>query len=288
MTYATLDDVKAELREQTFAAVHNRRVMQYLRTITQRVKRIAGDKMDFEPYLEQRKFTADMSTVNSLWNLFTLPGDYLLEITALSNDGTALVQDTDYYKYPRDTYRPIQALRLKEDTTQSWYPCYSSNVFDTILLTGWWGYKDRYSTEGWVSTGETVPVAGITDSAVSFTASDVDGLDSMGRAPRISAGNLLKIDSEVIEVTATDTSANTVTIRRAMRGTSAAAHVSGTTIYVWNVEDDIRYVVARAAAYSYSRIGAFNTTQAQDFTTVTYPADFPAQVRAAIQGYANG
>lgn len=285
MAYATVDDVTAQLRPQTFTAAHNRQILAGLRTITRRIMQVAG--MDFEPYYELRRKTAWPEQVNSELGIYTLK-DYLLELDTIVNDGETLVYNTNVFAYPRQNELPITALRLQFDSDLAWYPCDSDDQFETIQITGWWGWKRYYEVDGFIDSTDDVPAGGITAAAPSFTVADVDGLNALGISPRISMGNLLRIEDELLEVVLTDTTTNAVTVRRGVRGTTAAAHAAGTQINVWNVEDDIRYVAARAAAYNFSRIGAFNTVQVQDYTSVVYPPDFPAQVRAAIQGYANG
>lgn len=284
MSYATLDDVKAELKATTTNVANERYILQSLRQISRRIHNIAG--FDFEPYFETRHFSSNASTINSGLGLFTL-NDYLLELDSLTSDGVAKTLDTDFYAYPRNTIGPIRSLRIADTCSDVWYPC-GDSIFDTIVISGWWGYKERYATEGWLLSNETVPVGGISASATTFTATDVDGEDTFGYIPRISPGNLLRIDDEMTLVTATNTSTSLVTIQRGARGTTAAAHSAATTIKVWNVEEPIRRAATRAAAYNYARKGAFETAQITDLGTVTYPADFPAEVRAALQAYAYG
>lgn len=158
MTYATVDDVKAEIQSSTtaFTTATDRRMLNDLRTITRRIQQVAG--MDFDPRYETKRFSAWSDQVNSQYGILTLK-DYLLEVDSIVNDGTTLTYNTNVFAYPRNS-SPITALRLLETSDYVWYPCGDSQ-FETILITGWWGYRQYYSSEGFILSGETLPVGGI-------------------------------------------------------------------------------------------------------------------------------
>jgi len=79
-------------------------------------------------------------------------------------------------------------------------------------MAGVWGYNSDY-LQAWQAV-DVITVVGINSSVTSFTVADVDGVDVYGVTPRISAGNYVLIDSEVMLVTATNTTTNTVTVKR--------------------------------------------------------------------------
>ncbi len=150
-----------------------------------------------------------------------------------------LVQGQDYYLLEMNS-SPYYAYRLK--FPNSWYGTYALQNWQfkspQVYVTGFWGYQRLYS-EAWVNTLETVPVAGITSTATTFTLSDVDGTDDIGET-RIEVGMLLRIDNELMWVTAVNTTSNLVTVLRGRHGTMPLAHTSGTRILRYQVERDIQ------------------------------------------------
>ncbi len=123
---------------------------------------------------------------------------------------------------------------------------------------------------------------GLLANGTSLTVADVDGADPWGLTPRISYGSLLRIENELIEVTATDTTTNAVTLRRAVHGTTAVAHALNTVVKVWYIEPEIRHVAARHVGLIYARRSAYQQV-VTEFGSTSYPADLVTEARAAIQ-----
>ncbi|HJT31415.1 MAG TPA: hypothetical protein VJ783_05145, partial [Pirellulales bacterium] len=80
----------------------------------------------------------------------------------------------------------------------------------------------------------------------------------------LAAGDMLKIDNEILSVTAVDMYTNTITISRAQDGTAAASHASGAALSLAN---DQRGLPRHAAA----DIGAFETQIQTPTVTVVDP-----------------
>jgi hypothetical protein len=286
MALCTLTDAENVLRATqagtgAITATEQAKLLRAVQRVTRRIEQLG---FEFEPTYDTEYITADGMNVESGKNVLTLSRP-LLEIVTLTNDGTALVENTDYYAYPRGKY-PVRRLRMDEDSTYSWYPnCGSSgDTFDTVLITGFWGQKKYYSREGFINSGDTVEES-LTATDTTITVNDADGLDAFNRTPRFSAGNLIRIENELCEVLATNTTTNVLTVRRGVRGTTAAVHAQGTVRKVWNVNEDIRDTVARQAAAFYARIGAFETAVVTDLTQVNYPKDLLAELYGVLQGY---
>ena len=113
----------------------------------------------------------------------------------------------------------------------------------------------------------------------------MDGANPRGYSPRISAGNLLLIDDEYLEVTATNTTTNVVTVIRGANGSTAATHLIAAPVSVWQVEDNIKRVTARQAGLLYARRGAFETANITEIGIIQYPVDLLAELRGVLQGY---
>ena len=73
-----------------------------------------------------------------------------------------------------------------------------------------------------------------------------------------------------------------------MYGSTAAAHTSGDDVYVWRVEEPVKHVIARMAAFIWSRQGTYSTVEVQGMSEIRYPPDLLMEFRAVEQDYANG
>lgn len=283
--YTTLARVKAELKgtEANAGDAVDQLLMGYIRTVTQRIRAF---KWEFEPLYYTRKLTANRSNVNRALGTLTL-GDNLLEPTSIITDGTTLTYGTDVLNYPNDGEYPIRVLRLASLTSgpcSTWYPIHSTtSLIETISITGFWGMREYYNTEGFINSGDTVPTGGITASATSFTVTDADGDNALDYSPRFSPGNLIRIDNELMDVLAVNTTTNTLTVRRGARQTTAASHTEGTAIQTWEVEPDILNCATRQVGLLYARRGAYQqVTTYPDGLNVTYPSDLLADIRGTL------
>src|SRR5690606_5547503 len=112
--------------------------------------------------------------------------------------------------------------------------------------------------------------------------------DPLGRAPRFSTGNLLRLTtggvSEYMAVVAADSETGVVTVRRGELGTAAIAHAAGTLVDVWNMHEVIRHAAARWAAYVYKRRGLFADSAFDTTTGVAsrFPKDIPPEVEGDL------
>jgi hypothetical protein len=98
-----------------------------------------------------------------------------------------------------------------------------------VRVTGLWGFHPapehafRDSTDALASS--------VTADDTTLTVSNAAGTDAWGDTPRFAAGDLLRIDDELLRVTAV--AENTLTVRRAENGTTAAAHAADSPIGVY-------------------------------------------------------
>lgn len=287
--YTTIDKVKDELIGTNVykGAATDQTINRYIRTVS---RRIDTYKFDFEPVYDVKKFTATRQNVNSYDSVFTFK-KFLLEPLTITSNGVNLVYGTDVLNYPDDNEFPIQQLRLANPTSgpvRNWYPYQNvancGQVFESIVITGFWGMRQYYSSDGFIASGQTSPV--MTDSQTTIITSGAWGADAFGASPLFSAGNLIRIDDELMDIIAADATSMTLTLRRGIRGSTAAAHTVGSTILLWYPEDDVVQEATRQVALLYSRRGAFQqTTISPDGVTVSYPSDLLASLRAMIQRF---
>ena len=276
--YCTLDDVKVELKADS--TVGDAQVRRFIQQVSRRIDRTMQSRRPyFAPYTEQRKFAVSSMRVNSYENVFVLD-DALLAITTVlraDEDITANVElHTPYNSVAR-------AIRITNNTTTWWE---YGDATDTppvwVKVTGVWGWNEEYAA-AYDHVDDLA--ANITASATSITVANVDGADLDGFTPRISAGNLIQIGAELMDVTTTDITANTATVRRGVNGTTAAAHVTGDDVNVYRVDERIRRIATRQAALLYARRGSFQVETLDGIGAVTYPQDLLMELRRTLQDF---
>jgi hypothetical protein len=222
--------------------------------------------------------------VSSLYNTLQFP-DPLLAFTSATIEGTDVTANVQ--AYPANQI-PAHMLRMNDSTFWGNY-CTTSN-FSTpsrVIITGVWGFNADYAN-AWASVDTITTVGGINASVTSFTVADVDGQDLDGFTPRISAGNYLKIDNEVMQVNATDTTTNTVTVRRGMLGTTATAHDAGDSVSVYQVDSTIDRVTARQSGLLYARRGAYTSETTPEGGTISFPSDLQYELTNVLKEYQYG
>lgn len=288
--YATVAEAKSYMTAE--ATTDDALLLGIIRQISNRIDRQFYKRPAplFAPVIETRnQYRLTPYRINS-WEGTYRFGEPLLALSSVIAGTTTLTVGTDVELWQGDVSPYMTLALIRDDCCGSWYryaECTGCNARNTfITIGGTWGYHTDYSN-AWIDTLQDVPVGGITNSATSFTVSDVDGTNSLGLTPAMSAGNLLQIDSEWLEVTATNTSTNTVTVRRGVNGSTAAAHSAGTVIYSYVVEPCIMRAVARQAGLQYAKNGAYDNQTVQDLTAVTFAADVLAEYSALLSLFAN-
>jgi len=290
--YASLADVINAQNSTAYEPVDERAFLFYSRVVSRRIDAIMASKRPFfAPYIETRKRRAVSVAINSTERTFTFDSA-LLELSGVSVNDSALTVPSQVYGYPDADMPPFNALQLA-DYAASWYSvCSGCNgaALPVISISGTWGYHRDYEN-AWVAVD--VLQANINDSVTSIEVADIDGIDKYGFTPRISAGNLIKIGNEMMEVTATYPEADDpdadddVTVIRGVNGSTAAAHAQNDVVYVWYPEWQIRSVTARQAALMYARRGGYNAVTPGDGNT-TYPPDLLQELLGVLQDYGYG
>lgn len=257
------------------------KIMRNLRTASRRVDKVFhSDRPVFAPCIETRKFRLDGHSINSWQGTFNFPG-YLLALNgSVSINGTVV---SDIETYPDSTMPPFGQLRLTDDCA-NWYSqvCQCCTPLQ-VSIPGIWGIHSDYA-HAWLVVDALA--AGINASVTSLTVADVDGADVYGNTPRISPGHLLRIGAEFLEVTATNTGTNVVTVIRGAHGSTAATHALSDSVEVWQVEEPVQMAVARQSGLMYARYGAYTTVEIREMSEIRYPADWLQEVYAVMNHYA--
>ncbi len=288
MYYASLAQVRAELDQQLASsgepseAINDAFVLEALRVATGRIQGRLAPR-DFLPRKETKYFDALGHHIDDQLGMLELANAQgrhpLLAVTTVVNgSGTTLTLNTDYRPYPRSV-TPVFYLHLL--TGGSWSD-FGDDWIEAIAVTGTWGYHSRYS-EAWLSSGDTVQDNPLTNSATTLTVNAVQA----NNLARFSAGQLLQIESEWLEVSATDSNTNTLTVKRGVRGTTAAQHAQGTAISIFSVEDAINRAAWRLAAFLYVRRGAFDRARYDGVATLEFPDDMPGEIENILQLYSD-
>jgi hypothetical protein len=203
--------------------------------------------------------------------------DHLLELTSATNgDGTAITLSVLLY-HPATLY-PKYGTSLKVQSSQVWTSDTYGECEQVIALTGVWGYHDDYS-RAWVLSGDAVADAlGLNASVTTINVTNSSGAASDLISPRFQAGQLIKVDSEYIDITSI--TGNALTVVRGVYGSTAAAHLTAAPISVYRPMADVTMAVIRLTAWRYRQKDAnvFDATVILGTGVKTTPSATPPDV----------
>ena len=260
ISYVTLTELKRQwdAENENIATLSAPVMMQYARTASSKVERITGH--EFMPRIETRYFDARNDPllgphIDSSRETMDLDQPILVLTTTVLGDSTSLTTDTDIRLSPRGS-EPGFELQIYFPQTARWTD-YTDDFIDAIAITGIWGWRDRYSIEGWKLSGDAIKTTALTAVATDTTVkvTDADGTNWIGDTPRFDRGMLIRIDSEYMSVVSTDTTDNELTVIRAARGSTLASHEIAATIDVFVVQPEIVRATQLIAFFDYARRG---------------------------------
>lgn len=211
----------------------------------------------FYPLVETRYY--DVPDTRQL----DLDADLLEVITLTNGDGTTIAS-TEYRTESRN-YSPKWAIVLKGSSSITWEADSSGNTERVIAVAGIWGYHDKYNL-AWL-LGSTA------NEAMDASETGYDVTSGTGFA----VGNLIRFDNELGYVSAVVT--NTLTITRGENSSTAATHLTGINVTIWQVMDEVRQAVLGIALQAYKQRFGQSTTQSATVTAagvVLTPKDVPA------------
>jgi hypothetical protein len=209
----------------------------------------------------------------------TFGGQDLLALTSL-RDGTAATIDPATVRLLGDRASgPFWGLALTSGSLR-----YSTSRLRAIEVSGVWGSHPAYE-EAWYLAGVTLTSALDATTATIPVANGATDLDSLGGSPRFSAGALIALESEWMQVLAT--TATQITVLRGANGTTAAAHAVGVPFRIYAPPADIAEACARWAAWSAAQDDA--DLGRSELATVggrDLPAGLPADLVGLLDYYA--
>ncbi len=198
----------------------------------------------FKPAIETRTF--DWPGQSTLYF-----GDDLLELITVTNGDATSVTLTDLNLQPRHHY-PKFGVGINRGSGITWQ--YTSTPENAISIKAAWGCHDDWGN-AWVdSLDKVLDAAGISNSVTTITVTNVDGANVNTDSPRFSAGMLIKIESEWCEVTAaTNSTTDTLTVKRGALGSTAATHAINTPIYVFQPQRNITAAILHYVHWRYNQ-----------------------------------
>lgn len=285
--YASLAEVKRELKANITAAADDARLLSHIRQVSRRLDLMLSPQSPlpyFAPYKAQRQFQVRGGVVNSVTNTFDLQAWLLALESAAINDTVITSDATVFPNYP--TSSPYHLIRYTG--TSSWYTLCSFSARlqpSFVIINGTWGYNRNYPNAFIKYDDVTTTV--VTPSATTITVADADGLDPFGLTPRFSPGQLLQIETEWLEVIAVNTVSNVLTVTRAVNGSALPAgnYATGVDIAVYQVDENIKRATVRQSAFLYAREGAFQSESNDGLGLITYPPDLLSELRGIVQGF---
>ena len=242
--YATPDEVKVQIGIS--GATHDEHLLRVLVGVSRLIDQATGRR--FAPEVATRNL--DSKGDDTLW----LPVS-LLAVTSIQlsdDDGDTYdytLAGTDYWLSSGAEYDqyPYQVLVMNPNGN---YPTLYAGV-RSVKVVGVWGWHDDYDN-AWASV-DTVQDDPLTAGATSLTVADIDGVDEWGLTPRIQVGQLLRLGSEFVAVTAVNTGTDVATIRRGQNGSTAASHAQGTAVEVWRPFEGVKQACITQAARTFKR-----------------------------------
>lgn len=152
---------------------------------------------------------------------------------------------TDYLLEPLNGYPKY----MIKPTLQSNFPGFAENVPAGIKVMGVFGYGDGLSATPYQASGATVKTGGIDGSSTTLNL-------ATGGGAFLLPGMTGRLDSEQFFISAV--SGDAATILRPQNGTTAAAHIAGTAVYIYQYPGEIvESTLIQATRWWKRRLSAF-------------------------------
>lgn len=207
------------------AALDDARIVQHIRAASKTIGEACN--RHFVPYLA----TLGHEAMPDGWVELA---DELLICESVALDGTEIEEAE--YQLLEPHARPYTSLYKNT----GWWS--SSLSADGLKVAGWWGHHP-YPDAMWVEkTAVNVSPGGMLVGATSVVVASVTDIEAF---------DYIRIEDEMMLVTAVDTPTKTLTVVRGERGTTAAAHAHGTSVSLFDVEWDVRHAATIYATYLY-------------------------------------
>lgn len=195
----------------------------------------------------------------------------LLEVLSITNGGASLAS-TEYNLVPRN-YSPAYGIKITDVSAYAWTSNAAGSMEQAIAVNAIWGYHDKYS-QAW---GDSITTTEALDT--SETGIDVSSLTAF------SAGKIIRIDNELILVTAVTSS---LTVVRGWNGSTAASHDNGASIEIWHPMNGAKLACLEITQAAYHRRFGKSLSNSETITAagvVLTPRDIPRSAAAFISTF---
>lgn len=274
--YASVAEVKTQI--ETTSSNLDAVLLEAVKWVSERIDKYV--EYTFAPWRNKRYFDSVGDHINRPTGILKLEYPLMNPVTVVDGNGDTLTQwdgtraNRSTADYMEEEYgkTPIWRLvRLSASVPANW--TWTTYEKQSIEITGDWGYRREYSTEGWDEAATT------TNEELDASETDVTVADGTV----LSAGQLIRVESEYMAVTAV--SGNDLTVVRGIRGTDPAVHTTGNNVDIWQPEPDIVYACARWASYLEKQRGVFDQIRIDGLGATQLPTDMPESVRNVLDRY---
>lgn len=255
--YVTLDEFKRRQKGVPADGSDDTQIMRHIERASRWIDQYCG--RNFYSTLDTRHFQARFND-----SIFI---DDLVSITSLATDQNGdevfetVWDSTDYDLEPYNARlisppKPYTSIRVSPLSKQ-YFPrlmSWSGYIGRSVEIAGKWGYSD------YVVQLSTVGTGGITSGATSLP---------VASAASFEVGNLLLVGTEQMACDAVSLTANALTVRRGLNGTTAAAHVLGDAVSAYDFGDVSEACGLLAQRYYLRRLTVLGTQGASMFGTIT-------------------
>lgn len=196
-------------------------LLTFIKTATDWIDK--ATRRSFIPSIETRYYNA-LTDIDG--NNLVLDADLLDGLTVTNGDATTIGTSSRTYQ-PRNR-TPYDYIRILPSSSLVWsFNTTTNDADDAITVNGVWGYHEDYGN-AWETLTTTAANATNTATSITLTAALGNG------------GEIWKIGTELLYLTSRSTT--TATVVRGVNGSTAAASVSGATIYRWVPDVGIAHV----------------------------------------------
>jgi hypothetical protein len=232
----TLERIRAARRHEVSEDEDDALILQFIEGASAGIGRATGRV--FVPYMATYLYDAlgaHLGGFAGYPDTLYLDDDDLLTVTTLTNGDATAITGSQYVLRPANEY-PKHEIVLKSSAGVSF--TYSTDWEQAISIAGWWGHVPHYAT-AWKSV--TQLNGGVNASVTALTVDTTTGIE---------VGGYLKIDSEIMRVSA-KTSATAYTVVRGEQGTTAAVHADDSAVTVYQFIPDLQHAATELVSYLY-------------------------------------
>lgn len=285
--YGTLSQLRTYISLASQDTADDTELKQFLIRSSRRVDRYC--KRNFYPYRKGGTNTLKFDQPQNT-QLLEFRDIDLLAVKGLSDiNGASEVDSSVYWLKCGDRWNitPYDRIIIRADSGSLLN--FSGTPERAIHVDAVVGYNEDYGT-AWLHSGGSLTASLASQITLASTTAS-NAADSYGISPRFSQGQIWRLTTGSMEefcyVQNTRPSGNSIELIRGINGTSAADHDSGTTIYVWQTEQDIIDSTIEAAAFMYSKAKSPFTNQISilQLGVVEQPTAWPEQTIDRIQRY---